>query len=81
VAFSGEGWIAAGVGSCSPNTWHSWSTRWWNDSWCYTAGARIRMVKMQGRSFWYDPSFDYETSSRLHSGLLTAMIFHATLKR
>lgn len=61
VAFSGEGWIAAGVGNCSPNTWHSWSTRWWNDSWCYTAGARIRMVKMQGRSFWYDPSFDYET--------------------
>jgi hypothetical protein len=38
-AFRGEFWIAGGVGSCDPEDWDSWESRWWGDSWCYTCGA------------------------------------------
>jgi hypothetical protein len=32
-------WLAAGIGSCEPETWTSWETRWWNDKWCWTGGV------------------------------------------
>ncbi len=37
---SAEAWVAGGIGSCEPETWTSWSTRWWNDKWCWSAGAQ-----------------------------------------
>ncbi len=42
-AFTGEFWIASGVGWCSPRTWRHWNRRWWRDSWCYQVGAVVGM--------------------------------------
>jgi hypothetical protein len=41
---SAEAWVAGGLGSCEPETWTSWSTRWWNDKWCWSAGAQAELV-------------------------------------
>lgn len=41
---SAEAWVAGGLGSCEPETWTSWSTRWWNDKWCWSAGAQTVLV-------------------------------------
>jgi hypothetical protein len=37
---SADAWVAGGIGSCEPETWTSWASRWWNDKWCWSAGAR-----------------------------------------
>lgn len=37
---SAEAWVAGGIGSCEPESWSSWSGRWWNDKWCWSAGAQ-----------------------------------------
>ncbi|MCI0399597.1 MAG: fibronectin type III domain-containing protein [Chloroflexi bacterium] len=41
---SAEVWVAGGIGSCEPESWTSWSTRWWNDRWCWSAGAQATLV-------------------------------------
>ena len=41
---SAEAWVAGGLGSCEPETWTSWDTRWWNDKWCWSAGAQTTLV-------------------------------------
>ncbi|MBV7328758.1 hypothetical protein KFU94_10955 [Chloroflexi bacterium TSY] len=38
-SISSEAWVAGGLGFCEPETWSSWNSRWWNDRWCWTAGA------------------------------------------
>ncbi len=40
---SAEAWVAGGIGSCEPETWTSWSSRWWNDKWCWSAGAQTAL--------------------------------------
>lgn len=42
--FDGTLWLAGGIGWCEPETWKSWETRWWDDSWCYCCGASIRLT-------------------------------------
>jgi hypothetical protein len=37
-SFAGEGWAAAGVGSCSPSKWHKVRDAR-RDSWCLTGDA------------------------------------------
>jgi hypothetical protein len=39
-----DAWVAGGIGSCEPETWTSWSTRWWNDKWCWSAGAQASLT-------------------------------------
>lgn len=41
---SAEAWVAGGIGFCEPETWTSWSSRWWNDKWCWSAGAQTELV-------------------------------------
>jgi hypothetical protein len=38
-----EVWVAGGIGSCEPETWTSWASRWWNDRWCWTAGGQAEL--------------------------------------
>ncbi len=39
LQITAEAWLAAGIGSCEPETWTSWEGRWWNDKWCWTGGV------------------------------------------
>ena len=39
LQITAEAWLAAGIGSCEPETWTSWESRWWNDKWCWSGGA------------------------------------------
>ncbi len=41
ASFKGQFWVAGGIGFCDPDTWTSWASRWWGDSWCWTAGAVV----------------------------------------
>jgi|GEM_PF-2180425 len=41
---SAEAWVAGGLGFCEPETWTSWAGRWWNDKWCWSAGAETTLV-------------------------------------
>ncbi|MBN1887094.1 MAG: choice-of-anchor J domain-containing protein [Thermoflexales bacterium] len=43
MAFSGEFWIAVGIGFCEPKNWVGWKNRWWNDDMCYTAGVQAEV--------------------------------------
>ena len=38
TTFSGEIWVAVGIGFCEPETWTSWNAKWWGDGGCYTMG-------------------------------------------
>jgi hypothetical protein len=44
VQLSADAWVAGGIGFCEPETWTSWSGRWWNDKWCWSAGAQTALV-------------------------------------
>jgi len=58
----GRFWAAGGIGFCEPGSWDSWAKRWWDDSWCWTAGAMVDANynddKPGGWSWDYDA--DYE---------------------
>lgn len=41
---SAEAWVAGGIGSCEPETWTTWAGRWWNDKWCWSAGAQTELT-------------------------------------
>ncbi len=48
-SLSGLAWVAGGLGLCDAETWTSWETRWWNDKWCWTAGAALEVtVNLEG---------------------------------
>ncbi|HUM71196.1 MAG TPA: hypothetical protein PLK31_20380, partial [Chloroflexota bacterium] len=58
---SAEAWVAGGIGSCEPETWTSWSTRWWNDKWCWSAGAQtVLTYDMAEDDFDASWQFDFE---------------------
>jgi hypothetical protein len=58
---SAEAWVAGGIGFCEPETWTSWSTRWWNDKWCWSAGAHTALVyDMVEDDFDASWQFDFE---------------------
>lgn len=64
--FEGTGWIAGGLGFCSPDTWKDWSKRWWDDDWCQSAGAMFtvtyedRVGDSKPGTWTADPSVDSE---------------------
>ncbi len=62
ASFKGQFWVAGGIGFCDPDSWTSWESRWWGDSWCWTAGAMIgadyNETKTDGWHWVYDA--DYE---------------------
>ncbi len=65
TAFTGVFWIAAGIGACEPETWTSWTSRWWDDSWCANAGAIVGLGYIDqpptGEGTWkYDYELDFE---------------------
>ncbi|MCL4267757.1 MAG: hypothetical protein KJ069_31615 [Anaerolineae bacterium] len=58
---SAEAWVAGGIGSCEPETWTSWATRWWNDKWCWSAGAQtVLTYDMVEDDFDASWQFDFE---------------------
>jgi hypothetical protein len=42
-SLTGIAWVAGGVGLCNAETWTSWESRWWDDSWCWNAGAYLEV--------------------------------------
>jgi hypothetical protein len=42
-SLTGIAWVAGGLGFCDAGTWTSWETRWWDDSWCWNAGAYLEV--------------------------------------
>jgi hypothetical protein len=42
-SLTGIAWVAGGLGFCDAGTWTSWESRWWGDSWCWTAGAYMEV--------------------------------------
>jgi len=60
--FDGEGWVAGGAGfDCDPGTWGpNWSGRWWNDDWCYQAGAYAAISWNSDEGWDYSLDADYE---------------------
>lgn len=62
MTFTGDAWLAGGVGKCEPSTWKNWSGRWWNDSWCAQAGARVVVVYTEVDDTWdVDYTLDVES--------------------
>ncbi|MCK5922709.1 MAG: hypothetical protein KAG66_17335, partial [Methylococcales bacterium] len=63
TAFTGDLWFAIGIGACSPKTWTSWDSKWWNDDWCWSSGARVFATYLNppesGQEDW-DVSFKVE---------------------
>jgi hypothetical protein len=58
--FTGEGYIAGGIGQCEPASWGTWADRWWDDGGCLQAGAGLN-VAFAGDTGWeVDYSADYE---------------------
>lgn len=57
ITFTGDAWLAGGVGDCEPATWNSWGGRWWNDKWCAQAGARVVVVYTEVDDKW---DIDYQ---------------------
>lgn len=39
IAFTGNIWLAAGLGVCEPETWTNWDKKWWGDKECWTFGV------------------------------------------
>ncbi|MBN1246106.1 MAG: hypothetical protein JXC32_00520 [Anaerolineae bacterium] len=58
--FGGDFWIATGVGWCSPSSWHTWPTRWWDDDWCYTFGAYVDLSHMVPGGVNFSTKLDFE---------------------
>jgi hypothetical protein len=46
--FDGVGWVAGGLGFCDADGWKSWETRWWNQPFCWTAGAYLHIGYREG---------------------------------
>jgi hypothetical protein len=62
MTFTGDAWLAGGVGDCEPATWNSWGGRWWNDKWCAQAGARVVVVYTELDDKWdIDYTLDVES--------------------
>jgi hypothetical protein len=61
--FEGEGWVAGGTGfDCDPGDWGpNWSGRWWDDDWCWQAGAAATIRWASWEDSWqYSLDADYE---------------------
>jgi hypothetical protein len=58
-ALSAEVWVAGGIGSCEPETWTTWAGRWWNDKWCWSAGAQSELVYNIAEDD-FDASWDFD---------------------
>jgi hypothetical protein len=58
----GQLWVAGGIGSCEPDKWRSWESRWWNDMWCWTCGVMVEANCNDTRpgEWWWDDEDDYE---------------------
>ncbi|MEM8861818.1 MAG: hypothetical protein AAGD96_26140 [Chloroflexota bacterium] len=41
--FTGDGYVAGGIGWCSPGSWGDWEDKWWNDKGCAQAGAYLNV--------------------------------------
>ena len=54
--FTGEGYAAAGIGKCEPETWGEWAQRWWGDKWCVQGGAYLYIN--YGAGDGWDINFD-----------------------
>jgi len=48
--FEGTGWVAGGLGFCDADGWKSWETRWWDQPFCWTAGAYLQIRYDEGTS-------------------------------
>lgn len=46
--FTGAGWVAGGLGFCDADGWKSWETRWWDQPFCWTAGAYLKIAYREG---------------------------------
>ncbi|MFM2031968.1 MAG: hypothetical protein RLZZ297_733, partial [Chloroflexota bacterium] len=57
MTFTGQAWVAGGVGDCEPNSWNSWGGRWWGDSWCQQAGAVVDVQYVDSPANW---TVDYD---------------------
>jgi hypothetical protein len=57
---SAQTWLAGGLGWCEPETWTSWGGRWWNDRWCWTAGARGTLTYNETVED-FDADWDFDT--------------------
>jgi plastocyanin len=57
ASFRGKLWAAGGIGFCDPEGWSSWESRWWGDSWCWTAGAEVD-AKYDGNTKDWDWHYD-----------------------
>jgi len=62
MTFNGQAWIAGGIGDCEPQTWTSWSGRWWGDSWCAQAGAMVNVRYVDQPEAW-TVSYDLDVES------------------
>ncbi len=58
--FTGEGYIAGGVGSCDPSSWGDWAERWWGDGACMQAGAGLDVSYTDGSGWDVSYNADYE---------------------
>jgi hypothetical protein len=58
--FTGEGYIAGGVGKCDPGSWGDWSARWWDDGACMQAGAGLDVSYADGTGWEVSYEADYE---------------------
>ena len=59
-AFTGEGYLAGGVGKCAPASWGSWNERWWGDGGCLQAGAGLEVDYSDSNGWSVDYAADYE---------------------
>lgn len=59
-SFTGEGYVAGGVGNCDPASWGDWSERWWGDGACMQAGAGLAVDYSEGDGWEVSYSADYE---------------------
>ena len=62
ASFKGQFWVAGGIGFCDPDSWKSWASRWWGDSWCWTAGAMVAADYNESKAGEWNWSYesDYE---------------------
>ncbi len=57
---SAEAWVKVmSLASCEPETWTSCSTRWWNDRWCWSAGAQTVLTYNMAEDD-FDASWDFD---------------------
>jgi plastocyanin len=59
-AFTGEGYLAGGVGKCDPASWGDWDERWWGDGACAQAGAGLTVDYSDSNGWSVDYSLDRE---------------------